>query len=150
MFSILGNLGKFYDIFTKGKQVADAVKTKNQQNFVNALGAVLTVGAGLWRAYGHNFPLTDADLLQLAGTAGVIFGLFNVGSTVASTDKIGLPPRKQPDANVDPVSYTAVSAVPDPEPQITVQPEHKTLARVGGELIDSDNPLAGLDTTYRG
>jgi len=143
--NIFGNLGKFYDIFAKGKVLVNAVRTKNQALFVNSLGAVLVILAGLWRAHGHNFPLTDGDLVQLAGTAGVIFGVYNNGAILASTDKIGLPPRKQPDADSDPVSDATVSTVPEPEPQATMQLDPKATVRIGGELVD---PLAGIDTTY--
>jgi hypothetical protein len=143
---------KYYDAYTKGHAVYDAVKTKNRQNFVNALGVLLCFGAGVWRTYyGHSFPLSDADLIQLAGSAGVAFGVYNVKATTTSTDKIGLPPRTGGNAPIEDHSFNApVPEIPELPAQADVQPEHNSTARFAGEHDDSDNPLAGLDTTYRG
>ena len=140
------NLGALWDIFKAGKMVKDAVALKDKQKFAAAFTTVAGLALGYAKVKGYDLPISNEDLVSLGAAAGVFFGLFNTYATVASTDKVGLLSNKQPDR----ASESPVSAVVENEQPAPVQPEHKPLARVAGELIDSDNPLAGLDTTYRG
>jgi putative chitinase len=83
------------DVLRQGKDIEAAVKLKNWTMVVNGLVALSATGLALAKATGHAIPLTDDNLNALGSAALVILGLFNTGSTVASSDKVGLPARKQ-------------------------------------------------------
>ena len=127
--------GAFYNVFRAGQSVADAVGLKNKQNMGNAFAAFLGAAVIAGRLYGIDFGISDEELVVLGSAAATLYGLFNVGATTASTDKIGLVRAKPPvppaqataDGGLQPVSDTA-----DPS------------ATAGG------GPLDGLDTTYIG
>ncbi len=147
---LLGNLGKFYDVFTKGKEVVNAAKGKNKFLLKTALYGALSGAVVIYRSTGHELPISDSDLADIAGTVATFYCLYAVGSTVATTDKIGLPPRKQSDADSDPIVNTELPAIPAPAAPASLPPDPHTAARVGENFVDSENPIAGLDTTYIG
>ena len=102
-------LGMFYNVFRQGQAVADAANLKNKQLLANALAVLLTTAVGAGKLYGYDFHLSPDDLNSIAGVGAVVFGLFNAGATVASSNKIGLPPRQ-----LDPAIESAVPAVAAP------------------------------------
>lgn len=140
------NIGALWDVFKAGKMVKDAVALKDKQKFAAAFTTVAGLALGYAKVNGYDLPLSNEDLVSLGAAAGVVFGLFNSYATVASTDKVGLLSNKQPDR----ASESPMPAVVADEQPAPVQPSPHTAARVGEQFVDSENPLAGLDTTYRG
>ncbi|MFZ6653780.1 hypothetical protein [Undibacterium sp. TJN19] len=132
-------IGLFYNVFRQGQAVTDAAKLKNKQVLANTLAVLLTTAYAIGKNYGYDFHLSDEDLTHIAAVAAVVFGLFNVGATTASTDKIGLLPARQSLAE----QQQAMSDV------AAVEPAKPLFFQPGSAMADSDNPLAGLDTTYR-
>lgn len=126
-------LGLFFDVFRKGEAVADAVKLKNKQNFANAVAALLGVCLTISVSFGYRIPLTPDDLHYVAGFCAVLFGLFNGAATIASTDKIGILPAKQPDT----ASEQTVSGVHDDERERAMQ----YISKSGNK--ESGNDIAG-------
>jgi hypothetical protein len=140
------NLSALWDIFKAGKMVKDAVALKDKQKFAAAFTTVAGLALGYAKAKGYDLPISNEDLIKLGAAASVFFGLFNTYATVASTDKVGLLSNKQPAG----ASESPVPAVVEDEPPAPMQPDPHTAARVGEQFVDAENPLAGLDTTYRG
>jgi hypothetical protein len=70
-----------------GSSLADPAVHKNRQNLVNALVGLLGAGVVF-------FPVevTPDEMASIAGGIATVVGLFNLYFTVATTDKIGLPP----------------------------------------------------------
>ncbi|MFZ6726148.1 hypothetical protein ACO0K2_11705 [Undibacterium sp. MH2W] len=95
--------GLFYNVFRQGQAVADAAKLKNKQLLANTLAVLLTSIVGVGKMYGYDFHLTTDDLNSIAGVGAVVFGLFNAGATVASSDKIGLPAKQSDPASEQPM-----------------------------------------------
>ncbi|MDY7537629.1 hypothetical protein QN372_00555 [Undibacterium sp. RTI2.1] len=108
-------LGLFYNVFRQGQAVADAAKLKNKQLLASALAIFLATVVGIGKQYGYDFHLSSSDLNSIAGFGAVLFGLFNVGATVASSDKIGLP-AKEPVSTSDPSMPTIQEAVRAAQP----------------------------------
>ena len=94
-------LKAFYSVFTAGQSVVHAVRLKKVQAygglFAGFIGAALAVAKG----FGYVVPLTDEQVISLGTACAVLFGLFNAGATVASTDKIGLPSLEDQESNAD-------------------------------------------------
>lgn len=143
-------LGLFYNVFRQGQAVADAVKLKNKQVLGNAIAVVLGSIFAIGKLYGVDFHLSPDDLNHIGAVAAIGFGLFNGAATVASSDKVGLPSKPQQNSPGNTGSGTPVPVIPEPAASEPVQPQSDTAARDGYQFVDSDNPLAGLDTTYRG
>lgn len=132
-------LGAFYDVFRKGQAVADVVGLKNKQMLAAALASFLGGCTVLAKSYGINLPLDDQDLVYIGGTLAVIFGLFQHGATLASSDKVGLSGKS--DSSDEPPMPAPIE-----DHSAALQPVSE--GRSGTE--DSRDVLAGLDTTYRG
>jgi len=115
-------LGMFYNVFRQGQAVADAAKLKNKQLLANTLAVLLASIVGVGKMYGYDFHLTPDDLNSIAGVGAVVFGLFNAGATVASSDKIGLPAKQSDSASESPVSAVSeavrVAQPVQPEPNL--------------------------------
>jgi len=139
---MLDKLQDFYNLFRDGQSVADAVGLKNKQNLANAITVFLGTALAIGKLYGFNLPLDDSSLVSFGGAAAAIWGVFNVGATVASSDKIGLlPSRSGKDIGGTDFGITlpvpTVSETDSPTRNIT----HSS----------TDYPaLAGLDSTYNG
>ena len=78
------------NVLRYGVSVADPVTLKNKQNLTNTLIGLL--GA---LAVFLPFEVTADDLGNIVGGVVAVVGLFNVYATVASTDKIGLRPKRE-------------------------------------------------------
>lgn len=80
--------GALWRVFKAGEAVANPVAWKRGQITVNALAAFLAALVALLRAFGVQLPITDEQVVAIATVALFLFGLFNHGATVASTDKV--------------------------------------------------------------
>lgn len=130
-------LKDFYALFTAGQSVANAIKLKKVQVYGGAFAGFLGAVVAIAKAFGYDLPISDEQLVQLGGAAATIFGMFNMGATVASTDKFGLPSREAQARHAADAEHISV-------PRISTE---STPAYVQSES-SADDPLAGLDTTH--
>jgi hypothetical protein len=80
------------DVLRQGKLVANPESWKHGQISVSVLVGFLATLISLGKVFGYDFPVTDEQLLTICSGVMAVFGLFyNPLTTVASTDKIGLP-----------------------------------------------------------
>lgn len=135
-------LKKFYAVFTAGQSVVNAVRLKKIQAAGGLLAGFLGALIAVAKTYGYDIPLTDEQLFNIGGACIAIFGLFNAGATVASTDKLGLPNRGEQDRYLDILVRPNMPTIPT-QSGSTMQHKHNTTDN------DSD-PLEGLDTTFVG
>lgn len=138
------------DLFRKGKEVSNVEAWKTGGISAAALGgAFLSFQSDICTLTSYCAHLTQAQYNGLAGGIIVVVGIV---LPLITSKRAGILPAKaeQPAPIEDHSNIDGVPAVAEAAAPATVQPEHKPLARVAGELVDSDNPLAGLDTTYIG
>ena len=84
-------------VFRKGAVVADPAAWKNGQITVAVLTGFIGSLVALAKTFGYSLPLSDADLASIAGAVLAVTGLFiHPAVTVASSDKVGLPPVSKP------------------------------------------------------
>lgn len=90
-------IGDIIDVFRKGRSVANPELWKNLGACSAALAGVGSSALAVAAAFGYRIDL-DRDALEAiaGGIAGVLF-LFNGGVHLATSDKVGLPPK--PDAD---------------------------------------------------
>ena len=129
---MFNKLKSFYAVFTAGQVVANPVAWKRGQVTASMVAAFLGALITIARIYGVNLPLTDEQLLQVGGTVVTLFGVFNSGVTVASTDKIGLRPSPP-------------SASELPVPEVSIQP---TTTMPPVRYARNGDVLDGIDTTH--
>lgn len=94
-------LSDLWNVLKAGSAVRDAVIMKRAQ-LGASIGTLLISIVALAKSFGYDVPLTNDQLIQIGGTFGIIFGLFNHYATAASTEKIdglGREPKMYP---VDP------------------------------------------------
>jgi predicted lipid-binding transport protein (Tim44 family) len=140
MFEKLKDL---YAVFRTGEMVANPTAWKKGQMTGGLVAGLLGALVALAKAFGHEIPLTDEQLLQIGGAVVAIFGVFNAGATVVSTDKLGLSTRcDNAAATGDSDGAQRVPAEsPATAPENKVQPVRRA---ANGDVLD------GLDTTYTG
>ena len=80
-----------FDVFKKGKTVANPVAWKAGQITGSVLAGLLASIVALAKVFGYELPITDDQILAIGSGVVAIVGLFiSPAITVASTDKIGL------------------------------------------------------------
>lgn len=137
-------LRAFYSVFQAGKVVANPAAWKRGQMTGGLVAGLLGALIAFAKVFGYDIPLSDEQLLQIGGAAVAVFGLFNAGATVATTDKLGLPGggtgqvSSGDSAGAQVVPPASVAAA-DPGPEM---PHVRRAAN--GDILD------GLDTTYVG
>lgn len=81
-----------FQIFRKGKMVANPVAWKTGQITGSIIAGLLASVVGLAKVFGYELPLKDDEILAIGSAIVAIVGLFiSPAVTVASTDKVGLP-----------------------------------------------------------
>ena len=90
----MSKLWALFDLFRKGSVVTDPALWKQRQITATVLLPLLASLVAASKAFGYDLPLTDADLAQLVGGLVVVI---NLVLTLATSDKVGLPPRRAPD-----------------------------------------------------
>jgi hypothetical protein len=88
--NVLANLPKFFDLFKKGKEVANVEAWKNGTIAVNSVLAVLGSIASLAKGFGYNLGIDDATLQALAAGIVSVAGLFNAVMHVITSARVGL------------------------------------------------------------
>lgn len=131
------------NLFRKGSEISNVELWKNGGISVAALAAVLGALIQFGDAFGIHFAIAPE---QLNGLAIGVVSLVGVVLPVITSKRAGLLPAKtgQPAPIEDHSFIGDVPAIPTPMATATLQHQPDT------EIVDSDNPLAGLDTTFRG
>lgn len=83
----------FLAVFRLGNELANAETWKRRQNLVNALAGFIGASVAIAAAFGHQINLDQDGVNAIAGAVAALVGVFNIGTTVATTTRIGLPPR---------------------------------------------------------
>lgn len=85
------------DVLHKGRMVADPAAWKTRDLLTSSIAALLAALYVAARAIGYDLPIDAEGLDMLAAGIAAVLWLFHAGTTVASTDKVGLPPVDPPD-----------------------------------------------------
>jgi hypothetical protein len=101
-------LSAFWRVFKTGEAVADPVAWKRGQMGASTVAALLAALVVLAKAFGIMVPVTDDQLLSIAGGVVAIGGVLNHLVTAASTDKIDLLGRR---SDVEPVDGSLPAAI---------------------------------------
>ena len=88
-----------FDLFRKGSAVADPALWKKRQITATMLGALFMALVHVLEYMGHKIPVTAADADALAGGILVVV---NLVLTVTTSEKVGLPPRREDSSQADP------------------------------------------------
>jgi len=98
-----------------GKELANAKTWKRAQLWTSNLAILLGAAVSIAAALGHPVPLTPEQITTLVSGAAVLVGLFNSWATVATTEKLGVPPRADPDdaRTADPGGYAGAAGSSD-------------------------------------
>jgi hypothetical protein len=89
----MSKLFSLIDVLYQGKTLSDPALWKNRQSLTNALTALLGALAGLLPAIGVDLEVTHEQIMAITGGIVAIAGVFNGYLTIATSDKVGLPPR---------------------------------------------------------
>lgn len=81
----------FFDVLRRGAAVSDPALWKNRSGLAIALAGLIAALVQLAKAYGHELPLDEDGITAIAGGLSVVIGLF---VTYATSDKVGLPPKR--------------------------------------------------------
>lgn len=90
----MGKISALWALFRQGQSVADPKLWKERQITATALGGVLLAVVNVSHAFGFEIPL-DMEAANAIG-AGAI-ALVNCVLTLATSDKVGLPPKPETD-----------------------------------------------------
>ncbi len=78
-------------VFRAGQKLSKSTTWKNAQLRVSLLVTIISSGIGAAAFFGYRVELTADEITSIAVTIGIIGGLLNGGTTVATTTSIGLP-----------------------------------------------------------
>lgn len=107
---MLNKLKAFYAVFEAGKSVANPAAWKMGQVTGGIVAAFLGACLVAAKVMGYDIPLDNESLVQIGGAIVAVFGLFNAGTTVATTKTLGVRPE-------------AVAQQPESQPESTIQPK---------------------------
>lgn len=97
-----------------GWVLTNATTWKNRQIAIAALVTILTFGVGILKVAGYDLGWSESEITSIAGVLFALgYGLFNLWATAATTSRVGLPTRNQPDPE-PPSNGGATSAGPGP------------------------------------
>lgn len=82
-----------------GKQIDHPSKWKNVQNTTNALVAILSFVIMLLKIMGFDLPMTDEEIVVVAGGIAAVLGVANSVITVITTKKISITGESLPEEN---------------------------------------------------
>lgn len=140
---MLEKINAVINLFRKGSEISNVELWKNGSISVAALAAALGALAQFGDAFGIHLAITSE---QLNGLAIGVISLVGVVLPVITSKRAGLLPAKagQPAPIEDHSFINGVPATSKPMATATLQHQPDTT------IVDSDNSLAGLDTTFRG
>ena len=88
---------QFLRALRAGAVVSDPTNLKRRQQMIDALMVLLGLVVTLGGKFGYAIELTPQEMAELAGGIFVLYGAVNGMLSAASTDKIGLLPRRDGD-----------------------------------------------------
>lgn len=88
----MNKLFAFIDLFRKGSAVADAARAKEKAAIVGTLSVFLYAAAEIAKEFGYDLGVSPEMAQHLAMFIGSVSGLF---VTYATSDKVGLPPKRE-------------------------------------------------------
>jgi len=91
------NINQLTEVFNAGKCVANPEAWKKHTVTVNTLLVLISGALGILHYFDCSFcqfNLTSEQQLTIATFIMTMFGLFNAGSTIVTTEKIGLKPKQ--------------------------------------------------------
>ena len=118
----------FWDALKYGQQLENSAGWKNRQNTTNTLVGLIGVVLATAKIGGYDLPVSDADVVLLAGAGAAVLGMLNGYLTTATTDKIGLP-------TVDP-SPARVAGRPEPAGNIPGETRDSNFPPIDKTLMD--------------
>lgn len=137
-------IGAVINLFRKGNEVRNVELWKTGGISVAALGGFLVAVVQFGDAFGVHVDITAE---QANGVATGIIAVVGIVLPLITSKRVGILPAK--DGNKAPIEdHSGIGGVPtvaEAAAPAYVQPVDTTPA-----IYDSENPLAGLDTTYRG
>jgi hypothetical protein len=93
-------------VLRRGQMVANPETWKNRQIAVTAVSALVAAVFGLAEVFGYGVPIDKESLDGIAAGIVTLVLMFNGWATIATTEKVGLPP---------------VQPHPEPEPVVRVE-----------------------------
>ncbi|BBB61916.1 hypothetical protein UNDKW_3643 [Undibacterium sp. KW1] len=140
---MLEKVNAVINLFRKGSEVSNVEAWKNRGISVAALAAAMGALAQFGDAFGIHVAITPE---QLNGLAVGIVTLVGIVLPVITSKRAGLLPAKASQhAPIEDHSFS--DGVPAISASVaTGEVQHQPQSA----MADSDNPLAGLDTTFRG
>jgi sugar phosphate permease len=82
----------FLELFRKGSAVSDPAIWKDRGGATIAVAGLIAALVQLAKAYGYELPLDHDAILAVAGGVATLVGLC---VTYATSDKVGLPPKRE-------------------------------------------------------
>jgi hypothetical protein len=92
-----------------GEELKNAETWKNAQITTNALVAIATALVAGLSMVGISLPVTNEQLIAIAGGVAAIGGLFNTYTTAATSKRVGLPAKPVDNPEVVAVADNPVS-----------------------------------------
>lgn len=81
------------NLFRKGEAVANKEAWKNGQVTATVLGGAVMAGVEVAKAFGHDIPGVDENVVT--AVAGAVVAGVNFVLTYATSDKVGILPAKE-------------------------------------------------------
>ena len=97
-----------FQAFRAGNELFNSVTWKNAQLRTSLLVAIISAAIGLAAFLGYPINLSAEEITSIAVAVGVIGGLLNGGTTVATTTRIGLPSKPNDPPRQTPVDGNMV------------------------------------------
>ena len=106
-------IGDIIDVFRKGKSVANPAGWKNLGATSAALAGIASSALAIAAAFGYRLDLDGAAVEAIAGgIAGALF-LVQSGLHIATSDKVGLPPKTESDSGRGQPAVGEITDAPD-------------------------------------
>lgn len=86
-------VGNFITAVRAGWILKNPETWKNRQIAINALAGLMAAGVAISKALNFPLPVTEDQIVALAGGVWAVVSVFNSWATAATTDKVGLPPK---------------------------------------------------------
>lgn len=85
------------NLWRQGKAVADPAKWKYVGVAAGSIASLITSALAIASALGYHFTIDAAIIDALAGGIAAVLCLVATGLHVTTSDKIGLPPKRDPE-----------------------------------------------------
>lgn len=117
-------VSSFFAALRAGKELTNAKAWKNAQLRTSLLVTIISFALGAAALFGYRLELTPDEITSITIAIGVVGGLLNGATTVATTAKIGLPNKSdnQPDIGSTTSSGTSVVGNKADEPRAYPKP----------------------------